>query len=51
MIGCQTDVDIEAKAKISDVGSIPEGFPAIDFPEDNTFSLERWKLGKSLFFE
>ncbi|MFT5513455.1 MAG: cytochrome c peroxidase [Bacteroidia bacterium] len=51
MIGCQTDVDIEAKAKISDVGSIPEGFPAIDFPEDNTFSLERWKLGKRLFFD
>lgn len=30
---------------------IPEGFPTPDFPEDNTFTEARWKLGKSLFFD
>ena len=30
---------------------IPAGFPKIDFPEDNQFTIDRWKLGKKLFFE
>lgn len=30
---------------------IPKGFPKIDFPEDNTFSIERWTLGKKLFYD
>lgn len=30
---------------------IPDGFPAIDFPEDNTFTLARWELGKKLFYD
>jgi cytochrome c peroxidase len=30
---------------------IPQGFPEINFPEGNEFSLERWQLGKKLFFE
>ncbi len=30
---------------------IPEGFPNVEFPEDNTFSNERWELGKRLFFD
>ena len=30
---------------------IPEGFPDVDFPEDNTFSNARWELGKRLFFD
>ena len=29
----------------------PEGFPAVDFPEDNAFSNARWELGKRLFFD
>ena len=28
---------------------IPEGFPNVDFPEDNAFSNTRWELGKRLF--
>ncbi|MCH2214899.1 MAG: c-type cytochrome [Flavobacteriales bacterium] len=30
---------------------IPDGFPALDFPEDNAFSEERYVLGKKLFFD
>ncbi|MCB0661791.1 MAG: cytochrome-c peroxidase [Saprospiraceae bacterium] len=30
---------------------IPPGFPEMEFPSDNKFSIERWELGKQLFFE
>lgn len=30
---------------------VPAGFPAIPFPEENQFSMEKWKLGKRLFFD
>jgi len=30
---------------------IPAGFPKIEFPDDNQFTIDRWKLGKRLFFE
>lgn len=30
---------------------IPPGFPPMEFPDDNTFTFERWELGKKLFFE
>ena len=30
---------------------IPSGFPAVEFPEDNGFTLERWELGKKLFYD
>lgn len=29
----------------------PTGFPPIPFPPDNAFSLERWELGKRLFYD
>ena len=29
----------------------PEGFDPIPFPDDNSYSTERWKLGKRLFFD
>ena len=31
--------------------SVPNGFPEINFPEDNGFTKERWLLGKKLFFD
>ncbi len=31
--------------------SIPKGFPAINFPEDNGFTKDRWLLGKRLFYD
>ncbi|MEZ4987762.1 MAG: cytochrome-c peroxidase [Saprospiraceae bacterium] len=30
---------------------LPLGFPTIDEPIDNTFTSERWELGKRLFFD
>lgn len=29
----------------------PPGFPPIPFPEGNEFTLERWELGKKLFYD
>lgn len=29
----------------------PENFPPLIFPEDNTYSPEKWKLGKMLFYD
>lgn len=31
--------------------AIPPGFPAIEFPAENAFSMARWELGKRLFFD
>jgi cytochrome c peroxidase len=30
---------------------VPNGFPPIPFPEDNAFNLDKWKLGKALFYD
>ena len=30
---------------------IPAGFPKIEFPDDNQFTIDRWKLGRKLFYE
>lgn len=30
---------------------IPEGFPAMAFPEDNSYTKVRWLLGKRLFYD
>ncbi|MEQ9187546.1 MAG: cytochrome c peroxidase [Cryomorphaceae bacterium] len=43
-----SDPDAEMKATLLEV---PSGFPTIPFPEENQFSLEKWKLGKRLFFD
>lgn len=29
----------------------PEGFPEIPFPQENPFSVEKWALGKKLFYD
>ena len=34
-----------------DVLCIPEGFPDVVFPDSNSFTKERWELGKKLFYE
>lgn len=39
------------KADIVDEITIPAGFPAIQFPADNAYTLQRWVLGKQLFFD
>ncbi len=30
---------------------VPTGFPNIPFPDDNAFTIEKWKLGKQLFYD
>ena len=30
---------------------IPAGFPKIEFPDDNQFTIDRWSLGRKLFYE
>ena len=45
-------VSCEKSSEESDLSiKIPKGFPAIDFPEGNEFTEERWKLGKRLFYD
>jgi cytochrome c peroxidase len=34
-----------------DLMEIPQGFPAVVEPNDNTFSKIRWELGKKLFYD
>ncbi len=46
---CQEEAPEIALSK--DVFPIPAGFPKIEFPDDNQFTIERWKLGKKLFYE
>lgn len=31
--------------------STPAGFPEISYPEDNELTVDRWRLGKKLFFD
>jgi cytochrome c peroxidase len=47
-VACHPDVpNPEEEALLA----IPEGFPAIQFPDDNAFSPARWELGKQLFYD
>lgn len=50
IIGCRDD---EATYPLSypSLMEIPDGFPEIEFPEDNTFTQARWELGKKLFYD
>ena len=48
--GCIKDTD-QAPVKLPGLMEIPEGFPDVEFPADNVFTLDRWKLGKKLFFD
>ncbi|MFT4646532.1 MAG: cytochrome c peroxidase [Planctomycetota bacterium] len=36
---------------LTSINQIPVGFPQMNIPLDNQFTLERWKLGKKLFYE
>ncbi len=48
-IGCAKDnADTLADAELL---VVPEGFPAVDFPEDNPLTLAAYDLGKKLFFD
>lgn len=46
--GCEKDSSNDG---VEAVFIIPPGFPLMDFPPDNNFTMARWELGKQLFHE
>jgi cytochrome c peroxidase len=50
LTSCQKEGE-EIVLRYPEIMEIPVGFPDIEFPEDNEYTLERWKLGKQLFFD
>jgi len=49
---CRKDTPKPSTASLeSALQAIPEGFPEPEYPEDNGFSIDRWQLGKKLFFD
>ena len=49
-LSCQNE-RVVVPSYVPSLMEIPQGFPAIDFPEGNEFSNARWALGKKLFFD
>ena len=47
---CQTDPALAPVSSNSFI-TIPADFPDIEYPEDNEYSEDRWKLGKALFYD
>lgn len=50
-LGCTKDPSLSQTTLEAKLLETPPGFPAMDFPSDNAFTIERWKLGKKLFFD
>jgi cytochrome c peroxidase len=50
-VACKKDAPIQKQEIGLAFIAIPEGFPPIEFPDDNAFTKERWLLGKALFYE
>ncbi|MDZ4749136.1 MAG: cytochrome c peroxidase [Saprospiraceae bacterium] len=50
LIACRED-EITIPFSYPSLMEIPDGFPAIHFPEDNAFTQARWELGKRLFYD
>ncbi len=48
LFACDTDL---AEREEESMLSVPIGFPAPVFPDDNTLTKERWDLGKRLFYD
>jgi len=48
-VGCDKAQETEPKAYA--LLETPEGFPDMEFPEDNEYTEARWNLGKKLFFD
>ena len=47
----QSEEALPMVTTMPDLMEIPSGFPAIEFPDDNSFTKARWDLGKKLFFD
>lgn len=46
---CKKEDDLQIAEQ--EIMKIPMGFPAIQFPDGNEFTKERWALGKQLFYD
>lgn len=51
LVSCQQEEILQETEIAPESLYIPEGFPTPDIPENNTFSKERWILGKKLFYD
>jgi cytochrome c peroxidase len=49
-VGCNRE-QLDFDMPITDPELVPIGFPDVESPEDNSYSAERWLLGKKLFFD
>jgi cytochrome c peroxidase len=49
-VGCEKS-KLSLVKKEARLMEIPVGFPSMSIPENNMFTVERWQLGKKLFYE
>ena len=50
LCSCQDD-DGTTPLRFPELMEVPQGFPVVDEPDDNKFTVARWELGKRLFFD
>lgn len=50
IFSCQNN-KIEEPLLFPELMEIPEHFPNVEFPDETEFTLDRWKLGKKLFYD
>jgi len=43
--------EVSSTTLVEQLGSVPEGFPDVEYPIGNELTLARWELGKKLFFD
>ncbi len=48
---CRNGETKQSEDSVEDLLEVPIGFPQPKFPKGNEFTVERWKLGKKLFYE
>lgn len=51
LLCCQKENDRLAPVYYPELMEIPEGFPQVQMPDGNEFTIPRWELGKRLFFD
>lgn len=49
-ISCVKEIEKKEIPKLK-LNEVPSFFPAVEVPEGNEFSIERWELGKRLFYD
>ncbi len=50
VLSCSKETNTIA-VKPLEVGGLPPGFTSIEYPEGNEFTVDRWSLGKKLFYD